>query len=209
MEQKAEQIIKQATVLFMQYGIRSLTMDDLARHMGISKKTLYQVVEDKSELVEKALLLYQDSDCAELETLHLQSENAIDEMFLIAQRVGDNLRKMHPSILYDLEKYYPKAFRVFQDYKLKTIMGCIERNLRDGIAQGYYRDNLNIPIVAGLYIGRMDVIFDQQLFPADRYSLTDVYVEAIRYHIRGVASEKGIEYLKAKLNFVDKQNPIF
>ncbi|MCB0756607.1 MAG: TetR/AcrR family transcriptional regulator [Flavobacteriales bacterium] len=209
MEEKAQNIIDQAIQLFTQYGVKSLTMDDLARHMGVSKKTLYQVVTDKADLVSRTIQHYIDQDVCELEKVHEESENAIEEMFMIAQRVSEHLKQMHPSILYDLEKYYPKAFKTFQEYKVKDIQGCVARNIRDGIEQGLYRDNINIPIVAGLYIGRMDLIFDQQLFPSSKYSPKDVYFEAIRYHIRGIASEKGIEYLKDKFKTIDTQNPIF
>ncbi|MFM1875296.1 MAG: hypothetical protein RL266_1033 [Bacteroidota bacterium] len=209
MEEKAQNIVAQVIVLFTQYGVKSLTMDDIARHLGISKKTLYQVVADKAELVERAIQLYIDQDVCELEQMHLQSPNAIEEMFMIAHRVSDHLQKMHPSILFDLEKYYPKAFHIYQEYKLKNIMGCLARNMEVGISQGFYRDNLNIPIVAGIYVGRMDVIFDQKLFPASKYNIKDVYFEAIRYHIRGIASEQGMEYLKNKFKTLDTQNPIY
>lgn len=209
MEEKAQNIIEHAIALFKQYGVKSLTMDDLARHMGMSKKTLYQVVSDKADLVTRTMQFYIQKDVCELERVHEESENAIEEMFMIAQRVSEHLKQMHPSILYDLEKYYPQAFKVFHDYKVKDIQGCVSRNIKDGIEQGLYRDNINIPIVTGLYIGRMDIIFDQQLFPASEYSAKDVYFEAIRYHIRGIASEKGIEYLKNKFKSLDTQNPIF
>jgi AcrR family transcriptional regulator len=209
LEEKAQNIIDQAIQLFTQYGVKSLTMDDLARHMGVSKKTLYQVVTDKADLVSRTIKYYIDQDVCELEKVHEESENAIEEMFMIAQRVSEHLKQMHPSIIYDLEKYYPKAFKTFQEYKVRDIQGCVARNIRDGIEQGLYRDNINIPIVTGLYIGRMDLIFDQQLFPSSKYSPKDVYFEAIRYHIRGIASEKGIEYLKNKFKTIDTQNPIF
>lgn len=209
MDEKAQKIVYQAIELFTQYGVRSLTMDDLARHMGISKKTLYQVVDDKADLVARGIQCYIDQDVRELEQVHEESENAIDEMFLIAQRVSEHLKQMHPSVLYDLEKYYPQAFKLFDEYKARDIHRVVSRNIEDGIKQGLYRDSINIPIVTGLYIGRMDIIFDQQLFPANKYSPKDVYFEAIRYHIRGIASEKGIEYLKNKFKTLDTQNPIF
>ncbi len=193
----------------MQYGIKSLTMDDIARHLGISKKTLYQSFSDKSDLVSKGIQAHMDLEQAALEQIHATSDNAIEEMFLISQHVSQHLQSMHPSILFDMEKYYPEAFARFNEYKLKIVMSCIARNIQDGIAQGYYRDNINIPIVAGLYVGRMDIIFDQQLFPASKYSPKDVYFEAIRYHIRGIASEKGMEYLKDKFKALDTQHPIF
>jgi AcrR family transcriptional regulator len=208
-EEKAQKILDQVRGLFMQYGIKSLTMDDLARHLGISKKTLYQSFSDKADLVLRGIEAHMDEERAALEQLHDASENAIDEMFLMSQHVSGHLQQMHPSILFDMQKYYPKAFAKFEEYKLKIVMSCLARNMEEGIAQGLYRENLNIPIVAGLYVGRMDLFFDQQLFPANRYGPKDVYFEAIRYHIRGIASEKGLEYLRDKFRSIDTKNPIF
>ncbi|MDC0304220.1 TetR/AcrR family transcriptional regulator [Flavobacteriales bacterium] len=209
MKEKAQIILGQVTILFMQYGIKSLTMDDIARHLGMSKKTLYQSFSDKAELVIKGIQSYMDEENKALCSIQEKSENAIEEMFLISQHVSQHLQSMHPSILFDLEKYYPAAFKKFNEYKTQIILACIARNIKEGIEQGLYRENINIPIVAGLYVGRMDIIFDQQLFPAIKYSPKDVYFEAIRYHIRGIASEKGMVYLKDKFNTLDTQHPIF
>lgn len=209
MDDKAQKILEQSTILFMQYGIKSLTMDDIAKHLGISKKTLYQSFSDKADLVLKGMLAHMTHEQDALEAINEECENAIDEMFMISQHVSKHIQSMHPSILFDLEKYYPLAFKEFENYKLKYIMGCIARNIEAGIDQGLYRKNINIPVVAGLYVGRMDILFDQNLFPSSKYSLKDVYFEAIRYHIRGIASEKGIAYLKDKFKTLDTQNPFF
>jgi len=209
MDEKAQKILDQVKGLFMQYGIKSLTMDDIARHLGISKKTLYQSFSDKAELVLQGFQCHMNQETEALNKIHDQSENAIDEMFLMSQHVSAHLQQMHPSILFDMEKYYPKAFEKFDEYKLKIVMSCLARNMEDGIEQKLYRNNLNIPIVAGLYVGRMDLFFDQKLFPAAQYSPRDVYLEAIRYHIRGIASEKGMEYLKDKFKTLDTHHPIF
>ena len=209
MDEKAQNILEQVSKLFMQYGIKSLTMDDIARHLGMSKKTLYQSFSDRADLVAQGIQLHMDKESAALCAIQEQSENAIDEMFLISQHVSAHLQSMHPSILFDMEKYYPAAFAKFNEYKMQMIMSCIARNIEDGISQGLYRENINIPIVAGLYVGRMDIIFDQNLFPSSTYSAKEVYFEAIRYHIRGIASEKGMEYLKNKFKTLDTQNPIF
>ncbi len=209
MEEKAQKIIEQVSALFMQYGIKSLTMGDIARHLGMSKKTLYLSFSDKADLVKQCIQAYMNEEVSAICSIQEKTENAIDEMFHIAQHVSVHLQSLHPSILYDLEKYYPAAFTKFNEYKSQVIMSCIAKNLEEGIKQGLYRENINIPIVAGLYVGRMDIIFDQQLFPATLYNAKDVYFEAIRYHLRGIASEKGIDYLKEKFNKLDTQHPIF
>jgi AcrR family transcriptional regulator len=189
--------------------MRSLTMDDIARHLSISKKTLYQCVSDKAELVENIMESHLKADEEVMEKIHSESDNAIDEMFKIAQHVTQTLTSMHPSVLYDLEKYYPKAHRMFVDYKMKTVRGMLSRNMNDGIVQGLYRENVNVDIISGLYVGRMDVCFDQTLFPIAQFNATQIYIETIRYHIRGIASEKGILYLQDKFKALNQQNPIF
>jgi TetR/AcrR family transcriptional regulator, cholesterol catabolism regulator len=203
MEPKCQEMLQQVTRLFMQYGIRSLTMDDIARHLGISKKTLYQCFEDKAEMVELSMISHAEREAALVERIHSEAPNAIEEMFLIVQQVGQQLQDVHPSILFDLEKYYPKADRVFKDFKQKTIRSVIERNMRDGMAQGLYRDNLNPRIISGMYVGRIDVFFDRELFPPNETNPMQVYIETMRYHIRGIASEQGIAYLQEKLRHID------
>jgi len=203
MEQKCQEMLEQVTRLFMQYGIRSLTMDDIARHLGISKKTLYQCFEDKAEMVELSMISHAEREAALVERIHSEAPNAIEEMFLIVQQVGQQLNDVHPSILFDLAKYYPKADRIFKDFKQKTIRSVIERNMRDGMAQGLYRDNLNPRIISGMYVGRIDVFFDRELFPPSETNPMQVYIETMRYHIRGIASEQGIAYLQEKLSHID------
>lgn len=208
-DEKRKKIVEQVTVLFMQYGIKSLTMDEIARNLGMSKKTLYQSFADKADLVETGIQAHMDKEAKSLQAIQEQSTNAIEEMFLLSQHVSVYLQQMHPSILFDLEKYYPAAYAKFNQYKTELIMASIARNIEQGIAQGLYRKNINIPIVAGLYVGRMDIIFDQQLFPNTHYNAKDVYFEAIRYHIRGIANENGIKLLREKFKTLDTQNPIF
>jgi len=206
-DSKCQELLGQVTALFMQYGIRSLTMDDIARHLGISKKTLYQCFDDKADMVEKTMAAHVDHDTAVVERIHAEAPNAIEEMFLIVQHVSQHLTQVHPSILFDLEKYYPKAFRIFIDYKHKTIRQIIERNMVDGMAQDFYRENLNPRIISGLYVGRIDVFFDRELFPPSETNPAEVYIETIRYHIRGIASEKGIAYLQDKMRTMNNPQP--
>jgi AcrR family transcriptional regulator len=184
-------------------------MDDIAKHLGVSKKTLYQVVKDKADLVEKAMKLYMEFEMASMEAIHKQSENAIEELIEISGHMNQHLTQLHPSILFDLEKYYPISFNQFKVYKADFILSHIQRNLQEGIDQQLYRENLNIPIVARLYVARIDSLFDLEVFPNSEFDLKSVFLEHIRYHIRGVASEKGVDYLKKRFKQHDKDTPIF
>lgn len=209
MEAKSRNTIAKVHDLLMQFGIKSLTMDDIARNLGISKKTIYTFVSDKADLVEKAIIYYMDEDKAVMEKIHDDSENAIEELISISKNVSQHLRKMHPSILFDLQKYYPKAYEKFEEYKSEHVMACVKRNLEEGISQGLFRENLNIPIVAKLYVGRIDLIMDPTVFPPSKFDVKDVFYENIRYHIRGIASEKGVKYLKERFKKPDTDNPVY
>ena len=209
MDAKVQQIIAQVSPLLMRYGVKSLTMDDIAKHLGISKKTLYQVVSDKADLVEKAIMLYMEFEMASMTAIHQKSKNAIEELIEISGHMNQHLTQMHPSILFDLEKYYPASFKRFENYKVECVLTHVQRNLQDGIDQDLYRDNLNIPIVARLYVARIDSLFDPKVFPSDEFNLKTVFLEHIRYHIRGVASEKGVAYLKERFKQHDNDTPIF
>ena len=199
MEEKHQEIIHQVNALFMRCGIKSVTMDDIARELKISKKTLYQFVTDKADLVCKTITQHCALEEKITSQILEQYENAIDELVGITMHVSEQLQQIHPSIHYDLEKYYPDAWKVFNDHKERHIFKCVSGNLTQGILQGLYRKNLNVPIIAKIYISRIDVLFDGAVFPPNEYSFKEVFYEMMRYHIRGIASEKGIAYLTEKI----------
>lgn len=199
MENKPENILEAANQLFLRCGIKSVSMDDVARELKISKKTLYRFVKDKNDLVCQTLTFHcrreRDITCK----IITRNANAIDELIEISKYVAAQLKQVHPSIHYDLEKYYPEAWKIFTAHKMEHIYSCVVQNLEKGIRQGIYRTNIIIPIIAGIYISRIDAVFDPRVFPQNKFRMIDVYSEMLRYHIRGIASEKGIKYLVQKM----------
>ena len=199
MEEKQHQLVHQAKDVFMRYGIKSVTMDDIARHLGISKKTLYKYVSDKNDLIRQILSISCDMEEEVVKNIMGRKLNAIDESFEISHFVVNQLKQVHPSIHYDLEKYHSETWREFKSRNSGNIYNCMTANMEHGIEEGYYRDDLNIPVVAKIYISRFDAVFDGELFPVTQYQFSEVYLEMFRYHIRGIASEKGIQYLVEKV----------
>lgn len=196
---KQEAILDQALRLFMRHGVKSMTMDDVANHLHISKKTLYQFVTDKNDLVERAVGRMHLQNTSRIDGICTQGLNAIDEQYEIAKYLAALLSQVHPSIHYDLEKYHPRAWEQFHAQKRAHIDSCLTQNMRKGIAEGLYRDDLNVDVVAKLYMARFDVLFDGELFPVDRYSFADITWESFRYHINGIASARGVQYLNKKM----------
>lgn len=199
MEERGNRLIADAAKVFWTYGIKSMTMDDMSTRLGISKKTLYQHVKDKNDLVEKVLLHIAEELKCEVDETVGQGVNAIDELFGITTRVARQLKDIHPAIHFDLEKYYPEAFRSMVLTKRKEIFDLTTNNMERGIREGLYREDLNIAMIATIYVARFDMVFDGELFPPGRFNMDDLHWEILRYHVRGIASAKGLKYLEKKV----------
>jgi TetR/AcrR family transcriptional regulator, cholesterol catabolism regulator len=199
MEAKELEFLEKALKVFMKYGIKSVTMDDMARHLGMSKKTIYTYVSDKNDLVSKVLSVHTESDKERITCICNRGLNAIDEMFEIGIMVTTMLAEMHPAIHYDLEKYHTQAFKENMAKHEHSIYECILSNLNKGIVEGLYREDLNADVIARLYMKTTEVIWDNTVFPPTEISFDKVYSTLFRYHIAGVASEKGSKYLNKKL----------
>lgn len=199
LQDKESKIIENATGVFMKYGIKSVNMDDMARHLGMSKKTLYQFVRDKEDLVRKSVAFFCTKEDHEIKQICHLGLNAIDESLEIMRRVLSVLQHIHPSVNYDLEKYHPEVSRAMKLNRHRAIYDCTRLNLKKGQREGYYRKDFNADVIAKVYISRIDIIFDQELFPTEEHHHIDLYKEIFKYHIRGIASTEGLEYLKEKL----------
>lgn len=199
MEEREQDILVKSGEVFMRYGIKSVTMDDVASKLGISKKTLYQFVSNKDELVFKCIEVLSDRDQKVIDGICAMDVNAIDQNFEISKYLVSMMRKLHPSIHFDLQKYHPEAWARLQSIKQENIHRCTVDNINKGIKEGLYRDDLNPQVISKIYLSRFDVIFDGELFPFPEFSFTDVIWELFRYHIRGIANGKGVEYLKKKV----------
>ncbi len=194
-----QELIEKASQVFMRLGIKSITMDDMARQLGVSKKTIYKYVKDKNELVERTLALHGQHEHGQIEEICEKGYNAIDEIFEISKFVSEMLSNVHPSVHFDLEKYYPEAWAKTMRERQQYVFECVNGNLEKGGKDGLYRSNLNPEIIARIYIAKLDVLFDGEIFPAQKFNFAEVYLEFFRYHIRGIASEKGLNYLIEKV----------
>ena len=198
-EEKAQKIIEGAAGVFMKYGIKSVNMDDIARNLGISKKTLYKYVSDKNDLLMKALASHSSAEKCAMDAICDKDLNAIDEMLEISNYVSTLLKQIHPSIHFDLEKYHPEVMKNMMEAHEMMIYSCMRNNMEKGIKEGYYREDLNVHVISKIYIEKMDATFNSEIFPPNEIPFSEVYMEYFRYHIRGIASEKGIAYLTKKV----------
>lgn len=196
--EQERQIMDRVEQMFLTYGIKSITMDDISRDLGISKKTLYLYVSNKKDLVNKSMENRLEQDKEILTSIIDQSSNAIEEMFMIADYIRQHIRNMNPSVLYDLQKYYPQSWQLYIDYKNNFVYSIIYNNIKNGIEQGLYRNDFNIDIITKIYNTRMQTLIDPQIFPPSEYGLLEVHSEILHYHLRGIASQKGLSYLETQ-----------
>lgn len=175
-------------------------MDDIARQLGVSKKTIYKYVSDKNDLVRRAVEWQSVEERTSIQHICECGYNAIDEIFEISKVVTEILSQVHPSVHYDLEKYHPEAWSVATKNRQENVYTCVLANLNKGKEEGLYREDLNCDVIARIYIAKMDMLFDGEVFPTHQFNFPEVYLEFFRYHIRGIASKKGLEYLIQKVN---------
>ncbi|MGA2405896.1 MAG: TetR/AcrR family transcriptional regulator [Bacteroidales bacterium] len=200
MNEELKNILLKVRELYMKYGIKSITMDDVATEMGISKKTLYQFVTDKEELVGK----FVDNDIEirkeEIHKCFKIGFNAIEELFEISAFMNKIMRDQNPATDYDLKKYYPHHYEKIVKTRREGIFDYILLNIKKGKKEGLYRDDLNEEIITKLYLSRLENSQFNELFSAEEFTSIKLFVELLNYHVRGIATEKGIIVLEKKIN---------
>jgi TetR/AcrR family transcriptional regulator, cholesterol catabolism regulator len=186
-----ERILAKSADLFMRYGIRSITMDEIATTLGISKKTIYQFFTDKDDLV--FAVIEQEIGKNEDECLQYRdaASDAIHEIFLAVEDLEELLAYTNPLMLYDLEKYHPRAFQKIKEYKYQFLYDATTENLRRGIEEGLYRKDIQKDIVAKSRVEAAFLVFNADLFPHSRYSMSEVNFELALLFMHGVATENG------------------
>ena len=192
-------IIESALNLFMREGVKTVNMDDISSFMGISKKTLYQYVNNKADLVEKAFRLYQSRILGMISNIQEKNENAIDELFKIDEKLCLMLKNRPPRLINNLKKYYPNVWEILDEIKKTHLFTCITENMDRGKEQGLYRNEVNSNIIAKLMMNTVDALVDDATFPLTQYEFKSLLKENRIYHIRGIATDKGIKYLEQKL----------
>ena len=200
-----QQIITKSEELFMRYGIRSVSMDDIARELGISKKTLYQQVENKSDLIRQIFAERSFLERQAIEAMRNESDNAIEEMVEVARFMISRLRLVSPTSRYDLEKYYQDIHRELDHLHMTFFTHFIQENLVRGIAEGLYRRSTKVGLVAKFFVGMATRLAHNEYFSVKEHSLEDLVSQLFVYHMHGVASEKGMQVVRKYLGQEDEE----
>ena len=192
-------IFLKAEEMFMRYGIKSVTMDVLSRTLGISKKTLYQYVDNKKDLINQIISFYLTREMEMMKSLREKSADAIEEVILISHHINETLQKINPSAMYDLQKYYGKQFALLRSLNDQFVYNIIKDNLGKGVAEGLYRTSFNHDIIAKFYVSSSDLILDEKVFPFEKYNRPEIHQEIILYHLYAIVTQEGRKRLEQYL----------
>ena len=186
-----ERILEAASELFFRHGIKSITMDAIASHLGMSKRTIYESYEDKHAIVNALTKHELEMQEKELENIRKDAKNSIDEIMGAMSCVGRTFSKIHPGVFYDLQKFHSDAWKQFRSFKEQKMQGFIEENLKRGIKQGLYRKDLKIKILAKFRIEQVEMAFNPSMFPQNKFNLTEVQLVLLDHFLHGITTLKG------------------
>lgn len=195
-----ERIAQKAHELFNRYGIRSVSMDDIAAQLGMSKKTLYQYYTDKDELVNAVFDVALQSNQAQCVASQQQCSNAIHEVFLSFDMMHEMLANMNPSLLFDLKKYHPTAFNKYLSFKNEFLYKIIRSNLEQGITEELYRPDIDVEVLTRYRLYSVMLAFNPEVFPENKTNLGYIESQLIEHFIYGLATAKGQKLIQKYKN---------
>jgi len=202
--QDQQEIITAAFKQFKLLGFKSVTMDDIARKIGISKKTLYELFKDKDELVLECIKYMLNDNQAQTEKALKNSINAIDQAINILMIMEKMIRGMNPVCYLDLQRFYPSAAKYLNDHKDSFMFQCISDNLKQGIQEGFYREDIDIEIISRFRMESALIVFQHDLFPQEIYDIVKVNTQIFAHYIYGIASSKGHKMIESYLKKINK-----
>jgi TetR/AcrR family transcriptional regulator, cholesterol catabolism regulator len=206
---KFVELMDKIVAMFFEFGIRNLNMDDISRNLGISKKTLYQYVKSKEDLIEKLFYYDEMKWDIEMSKLKIDEMNAIEILLQVSLRVFEEMGQFDPKLKFELKKYYEPIFQQFLVRKQNHIFSQISKNIEKGIAEGIYRSDVNIELVAGLYVRNLVMMHNNDFCIDANITFEEVFQVLFENHIRAISTPEGIAYFekrKSEIKQLNKKN---
>jgi AcrR family transcriptional regulator len=188
-----EVILEKSINLFWRYGTKSITMDDLAREAGVSKKTIYQFFKDKNELVLECIKQEVEKQDDELKTIQNSAQNAIEEVIFILHYLKTKLENVNPSLIFDLQRHHHDAFQLLQCKKDKERCDMIAQNIERGKNEGLYRDEINALMIARMRVNEFHLSLDTNIFPPSVFDFRELQLQLLDHFLHGLVTPKGLE----------------
>src|SRR6201996_2352898 len=201
-----ERIIEGSLELFLKAGIKSVTMDDIATHLGMSKKTIYQFFKDKNELVFALVKKKLKDDEDQMAAIISQSGNVIEEMINMMKCSEDIFSRINPIVIHDLQKYHPDAWKQFQNFKSGVLVHTLQELLTKGIKQGYIRPDIDVKIIAMMRVAQVEMGFNSTVFPVAEFNIWKVQQQFLEHFNYGICTLKGYKLLNQYKNIHEEIN---
>ena len=196
-----QKIINEAIPLFIQFGFKSVTIDDIAIKMGVSKKTIYAHFPKKVTLVETSVFMHFNNVFEKILNISKHSKDPIIGLYQIKKEALKHLSNEKNSPVYQLQKYYSSIYNKLQQMEFNTLGGMFSESLKKGIEMGLFRSEININFVTRIFFNGIRGINDVQLFPIEEYRIDQLLINFSEYHLRAICTPAGVE----KLNIYKKE----
>ncbi len=190
-----DRIKQKADELYRRYGVKSVTMDEIASQLGVSKKTIYQSFSDKNELVDAVIVDMLNYNRACCQHDKAKAQNAIEEVYLAMEMMQAMFENMNPSILFDIERNYPATYEKFRVHKYKYLFQVVKDNIERGKREELYRPEIDVDVIAKIRLETMMMPFNEDLFPKSKYSLLFLEQQLIECYLFGLVSLKGYKLI--------------
>ena len=198
--ERFQDLIEPIKELFYKYGLKNLSMDELSRRLGISKKTLYTFVRNKEELVDKVFLNEENKLKRISEEIGKYPINAIEKLLKMSQLVHEEMKKINPMIRFEMEKYYPQVFEDYVEKKRNFVYEGMKNNILQGIAEKLYRDDINVELVATIYINSFVELHDSDICKTLDINFLQLFEVLFENHIRAISTPAGLAFFESKKN---------
>lgn len=199
-------ILGQARNLFLRYGVRSVTMDEVVQQLGMSKKTLYQHFANKADIVLAVVRGYLQEQKEQSDRISAEAENAIDQEFRLLLWAVQVFRDMNPSLIFEVQKYFPQAWEEFDAFKNGYLREKVHQNLIRGVEEGLYRPELDLELISYVRLAQVDISITQEELPPGKYAFSQVTLVLFDLYLRGIVTAQGREMLEAYLEQIDEVN---
>jgi AcrR family transcriptional regulator len=203
LDSQTDRIIQGGEELFLQAGIKSVTMDDIAKHLGMSKKTIYQFFSDKNELVKALIKKKLEDDECHMQMIIQSGSNVIEEMINMMKWSEEMFSKINPIVIHDLQKYHSEAWNEFQKFKSNVVVKTLEQLLTKGIEQGYIRPDLDVKVLAKMRVSQVEMGFNASIFPIAEFNPWKVQSQMLEHFNYGVCTLKGFQLINKYKNIAD------
>ena len=199
-----DKIINKAGEMFLSLGFKSITMDDIAKELGVSKKTLYKYFSNKTALVDVSTEAVHNTINDTIIKIKESGFNAIEEEFAVKAIFKEMFKNAKTSPMFQLKKYYPETYTSLMEREVCMFRDCNVDNLKKGIAQGFYREGLNIDLIVNFYFTLIFGVFDSEMYGGEMQELIKIEYQILEYHIRAIATSKGLEELEKQLKIINQ-----